>query len=169
MTNLINLSLSLWLVALSMTGSLWTEKKSDSLPQDHIILWTNETLVIEEQPTIHHSGFSPDDYRQEIVQEAYKLGGLEFLTLIECENGLRNPKAVGDGGMSFWLCQLNIRRHWEPLEEERNERTYQLSACYSKWKSGTKFYWPQRKIGGKRCWEIAKKRFMIAEDFTLVD
>lgn len=169
MTNLINLSLLVWLVALSMTGSLWTEKKSDPLPQDHIILWTNETLVIEEQPTILHSGFSPDDYRQEIVQEAYKLGGLEFLTLIECENGLRDPLRVGDGGKSHWLCQLNTRRHKEPLSSAWSDWRNQLSVCYQKRKWGTKFYWPQRKIGGKRCWEIAKKRFMIAEDFTLVD
>ena len=136
------------------------EQKSDSQePADYIILNSGETFTIEEEPSIWHSGFLSGDYRQEIVQEAYKLGGLEFVSLIECENGLRNPKAVWDNGMSFWLCQLNIRRHGEPLEEERNDRTYQLSTCYSKWKWGTKFYWLQRLIWGKRCWEVVKKRF----------
>lgn len=160
------------------------EEKPDSqelATWDYIILNSGETFTIEEEPIIpsltgddnaespvvneenykeiYHSGFTRDDPRQRMVWEAYDLGGLEFVSLIECENGLRNPKAVWDGGMSFWLCQLNIRRHGEPLEEERNDRPYQLSVCFEKWKSGTKFYWPQRLIWGKRCWEVAKKRF----------
>lgn len=154
MITLLTLSLSLWLVALPLIGSSLPDKKSDSLPEI-------QAQAEVSQPTgrIMHSGFSPDDPRQRMVAEAYDLWGLDFVSLIECENGLRNPKAVWDGGMSFWLCQLNIRRHWEPLEEERNDRTYQLSVCYQKRKWGTKFYWPQRLIWGKRCWEIAKKRF----------
>ena len=154
MITLLTLSLSLWLVALPLIGSSLPEKKSDSLPEI-------QAQAEVSQPTgrIMHSGFSPDDPRQRMVAEAYDLWGLEFVSLIECENGLRNPQAVGDGGMSFWLCQLNIRRHGEPLEEERNKREYQLSVCYSKRKWGTKFYWPQRNIRGKSCSEVAKKRF----------
>jgi len=153
------------------------EQKSDSQEQvnsGYITLNSWETITIEEEPSItrndnavneenykeiYHSGFTRDDPRQRMVWEAYNLGGLEFVSLIECENGLRNPKAVWDGGMSFWLCQLNIRRHGEPLEEEWNDRPYQLSVCYSKWKWGTKFYWPSRLIWGKRCSEAAKNRF----------
>lgn len=138
------------------------EQKSDSQEQvtwDYITLNSGEIFTIEEEPSIWHSGFLSGDYRQEIVQEAYQLGGLDFVSLIECENGLPNPKAVWDGGMSFWLCQLNIRRHGEPLEEERNNWRNQLSTCYSKRKWGTKFYWPQRLIGGRKCWEAVKKRF----------
>lgn len=164
MITLLTLSLSLWLVALPLIGSSLPEKKSDSLPEI-------QAQAEVSQPTgrIMHSGFSPDDPRQRMVAEAYDLWGLEFVSLIECENGLRNPKAIWDGGMSFWLCQLNIRRHGEPLEEERNDRTYQLSICYSKRKWGTKFYWPQRLIWGRKCWEVVKKRFTITEAFTLVD
>lgn len=164
MITLLTLSLSLWLVALPLIGSSLPDKKSDPLPEIQ--------AQAEASPStgrIMHSGFSPDDPRQRMVAEAYDLWGLDFVSLIECENGLRNPKAVWDGGLSFGLCQLNIRRHWEPLEEERNDRTYQLSICYSKRKAGTKFYWPQRLIWGKRCWEVAKKRFMVTEAFTLVD
>ena len=160
------------------------EQKSDSQEQvnsGYITLNSGEILIVEEEPIIpsltgddnvespvvneenykeiYHSGFTRDDPRQRMVWEAYDLGGLEFVSLIECENGLRNPKAVWDGGMSFWLCQLNIRRHGEPLKEEWNDRPYQLSVCYSKWKWGTKFYWPSRLIWGKRCSEVAKKRF----------
>ena len=163
MITLLTLSLSLWLVALPLIGSSPTEKKSDSLPEI-------QAQAEVSQPTgrIMHSGFSPDDPRQRMVAEAYDLWGLDFVSLIECENGLRNPKAIWDGGKSFWLCQLNIRRHGEPLEEERNDRTYQLSVCYQKRKWGTKFYGSQRPIRGRKCLEVAKKRFMVAEDFTLV-
>ena len=164
MITLLTVSLSLWLVALPLIGSSLPDKKSDPLPEIQI-----KAEVSPSTGRIMHSGFSPDDPRQRMVAEAYDLWGLDFVSLIECENGLWNPKAIWDGGMSFWLCQLNIRRHWEPLEEERNDRTYQLSICYSKRKAGTKFYWPQRLIWGKRCSEVAKKRFMGAEDFTLVD
>ena len=154
MITLLTLSLSLWLVALPLIGSSLPDKKSDPLPEIQA-----QAEVSQPTERIMHSGFSPDDPRQRMVAEAYDLWGLDFVSLIECENGLRNPQAVGDGGKSFWLCQLNIRRHGEPLEEERNDRTYQLSVCYSKWKAGTKFYGPQRLIWGKRCWEVAKKRF----------
>lgn len=154
MITLLTLSLSLWLVALPLIGSSLPEKKSDPLPEIQA-----QAEVSQSAGRIMHSGFSPDDPRQRMVAEAYDLWGLEFVSLIECENGLRNPKAVWDSGKSFWLCQLNIRRHWEPLEEERNDRTYQLSVCYRKWKWDTKFYWPQRLIRGKSCSEVAKKRF----------
>lgn len=154
MITLLTLSLSLWLVALPLIGSSLPDKKSDPLPEIQA-----QAEVSQPTERIMHSGFSPDDPRQRMVAEAYDLWGLEFVSLIECENGLRNPKAVWDGGKSFWLCQLNIRRHGEPLEEERNDRTYQISICYQKWRWGTKFYWPQRLIWGKRCWEVAKKRF----------
>lgn len=156
MITLLTASLSLWLVALPLIGSSLPDKKSDPLPEIQI-----EAPAEASQPTgrIMHSGFSTDDPRQRMVAEAYDLWGLEFVSLIECENGLRNPKAIWDGGMSFWLCQLNIRRHGEPLDEERNDRTYQLSVCYQKRKGGTKFYWPQRLIWGKRCWKVVKDRF----------
>ena len=164
MITLLTLSLSLWLVALPLIGSSLPDKKSDPLPEIQI-----KAEVSQPTGRIMHSGFSPDDPRQKMVAEAYDLWGMDFVSLIECENGLWNPKAIWDGGMSFWLCQLNIRRHGEPLEEERNDRTYQLSVCYQKRKTGTKFYWPQRPIRGRKCSEVVKERFMVAEDFTLVD
>lgn len=125
------------------------------------VLHSGQTLIIEHQPKIQHLGFAPDDYRQEIVTKWYELGGLDFLALLECENGLRDPKRVGDGGDAHWLCQLNTRRHKEPLSPEWNDRAYQLSICYSKRKAGTKFYWPQRLIWGKKCSEVVKERFYI--------
>lgn len=131
-----------------------------------IYLLSGETLIIarpEEAPPVNqkiqHLGFSPDDYRQEIVQEAYQLGGLDFVSLIECENGQWLTGAVGDYGKSHWLCMLNTRWHKEPLSPSWNDWRNQISICYSKRKWGTKFYWPSRLIWGKRCWEAVKKRF----------
>lgn len=148
-------SLLIWLGAPHMIGSI-EEKKSEEV---HV---SPAQIVTPDYPWgILHTGYSPDDPRQRMVAEAYDLWGLEFVSLIECENGLWNPKAIGDGGKSFGLCQLNIRRHGEPLEPERDSRAYQLSVCYSKRKAGTKFYGPQRLIWGKKCSEVAKERFYI--------
>lgn len=131
-----------------------------------IYLLSGETLIIarpeETSPVnqkIQHLGFSPDDYRQEIVQEAYQLGGLDFVSLIECENGQWLTGAVGDYGKSHWLCILNTRWHKEPLSPDWNDWRNQISVCFEKWKSGTKFYWPSRLIWGKKCWEVVKTRF----------
>lgn len=130
------------------------------------LLESGQILTIEHNapPSILHSGFAPDDWRQEIVAEAYRLGGLEFVTMLECENGLRDPQRVGDKGLSFGLCQLNIRRHWEPLDPHWESWVYQLNICHEKRKWGTKFYGPSRKIWGKKCSEVVKERFYILWD-----
>lgn len=125
----------------------------------YTVLKSWEMLTVEDEPSIWHTGFSTGDSRQEIVQEAYDLWGIDFVSLIECENGNRDPKATWDYGKSHWLCMLNTRWHKEPLSPSWNDWHNQLSICYSKWKWGTKFYWPQRLIWGKRCEEVVKKRF----------
>ena len=138
------------------------EQKSDSqelVNSGYITLNSWETFTIEEEPSIWHSGFLSGDYRQEIAQEAYQLGGLDFVSLIECENGQWLTRAVGDYGKSHWLCMLNTRWHKEPFSPDWNDWRNQLSVCFEKWKWGTKFYWPQRLIWGKSCSEVAKKRF----------
>ena len=112
-------------------------------------------------PTVLHSGFLPSDPRQEMVAEAYHLWGIDFLILLECENGSRDPTARGDWGKAYGLCQLNTRRHKEPSAPERKDWRSQISICYSKRKWGTKFYGPQRNIVGKSCSEVAKKRFIF--------
>lgn len=125
----------------------------------YTVLKSWEMLTVEDEPSIWHAGFSTGDSRQEIVQEAYDLWGIDFVSLIECENGNRDPKALWDYGKSHWLCMLNTRWHKEPLSPSWNDWRNQISVCYSKWKWGTKFYWPQRLIWGKRCEEVVKKRF----------
>ena len=125
----------------------------------YTVLKSWEMLTVEDEPSIWHTGFSTGDSRQEIVQEAYDLWGIDFVSLIECENGNRDPKATWDYGKSHWLCMLNTRWHKEPLSPSWNDWRNQISVCFEKWKSWTKFYWPQRLIWGKKCWEAVKNRF----------
>ena len=42
--------------------------------------------VVEEQPRIRHRGYADDSYVQDFVNFAYRIGGLDFVKLIECEN-----------------------------------------------------------------------------------
>lgn len=90
--------------------------------------------LLRPEPTVLHSGFLPSDPRQEMVAEAYNLWGLDFISMIECENGSRDPTARGDWGKAYGLCQLNTRRHKEPLAPERKDWRNQISICYHKGK-----------------------------------
>lgn len=72
-----------------------------------IIIFSFLLLRADHQPAVLHSGFLPSDPRQEIVQQAYLMWGIDFLALLECENGNWDTEALWDGGQSHWLCQLN--------------------------------------------------------------
>lgn len=142
-----------------------TEIKADFRTRESsgtLVLYSGQILVLEDEPKIWHSGFLQDDLRQKLVQEAYDLWGIGFVSLIECENGRRDPRATGDFGKSRGLCQLNTRWHKEPLTPEWNDWKNQLLICFEKWKSGTKFYWPSRKVAWKACQEAVKERFYFA-------
>lgn len=110
--------------------------------------------------TIHHSGFSFEDPRQAIIQKAYDLGGIEFVLMLECENGNWSIDGRGDRGHAWGLCQMNDKYHNIP-KEYFEDREYQLEYCYQKWKWGTKFYWPKRKIKGQYCKDYVRDRFTI--------
>lgn len=110
-------------------------------------------------PTIQHVWFSSEDQRQAIIQKAYDLWWLDFVLMIECENGNRDINAVGDSGKAHGLCQMNTRRHKLP-KEYYTSWEYQVEYCYDKWKWGTKFYWPNRKINGQTCKNYVKSRFI---------
>lgn len=109
---------------------------------------------------IEHTWFSSEDQRQLMVDKAYELWGLDFVLMLECENGNWSIKQVGDWGHSFGLCQMNNRRHNIP-KEYYNSREYQIDYCYQKWSSWTKFYGPNRKINGQTCKNYVRDRFII--------
>ena len=108
---------------------------------------------------IQHLGYSSDDNRQAIVQRAYDLWWMEFVTMIECESWF-NPNARWDSWRAYGLCQLNNRWH-KVSDEYKNSWEEQLRVCYEKWKGWTKFYWPTRKINGQLCKDYVLDRFVI--------
>lgn len=112
--------------------------------------------------TITHDWFIPEDEKQKAVQYAYKLWGMDLVSIMECENGNRDVNAVWDNWHAFGLCQMNDRFHKIPQEYFWDWRV-QVEYCYQKRKQWTKFYWPSRLIKWQRCSEYIKKRFTIVE------
>ena len=114
--------------------------------------------------TIRHEWFIPEDEKQKAVQYAYKLWGMELVAIMECENWNRDVNAVWDNWHAYWLCQMNDRFHKIPQEYFWN-RIVQVEYCYQKWKSWTKFYWPDRIIRwtNQKCKNYIKSRFTITE------
>lgn len=110
-------------------------------------------------PVIQHVWFSSDDQRQLMVQRAYEIWWMDFVIMIECESWF-NPKAIGDSWRAYGLCQMNNRWH-KVSEEYKNSWEVQIDTCYQKWKSWTKFYWPNRKINGQFCKDYVLDRFII--------
>ena len=52
-----------------------------------IIIFSFLLFRAEPETIVLHSGFLPSDPRQEIIQQAYLMWGIDFLALLECENG----------------------------------------------------------------------------------
>ena len=111
-----------------------------------------------------HEWFPRDSVVQDIVTYAYRLGGYDFLAVLECENGRYDTKAVGDSGNSFGLCQMNRRFH-KDIPQEYYDWVWQVQVeyCYQKWKNHTVFYWPQRMIKGQKCYNYIRNRFTYIE------
>ena len=109
---------------------------------------------------ITHKWFAADDLKQQMVQYAYELWGLDFVKMIECENWNWNISAIWDSWKAFWLCQINTRYHKLPEWFKENWRV-QVEYCYNKWSTWTRFYWPSRKIKGTSCANYVSSRFII--------
>lgn len=93
-----------------------------------------------------------------MVQKAFEVGWIPLVILIECENWLWNPFAVGDSGHAFGLCQMN--NHWHKIPKEyREDWGFQIEYCNEKLKGWTKFYGPDRIIEWKKCSEYVMDRF----------
>ena len=116
---------------------------------------------VEESTTekIEHVWYSSDDYRQAIVQRAYELWWIDFVTMIECESWF-NPNARWDSWRAYGLCQLNNRWH-KVSEEYKNSWEVQIDTCYQKWSTHTRFYGPNRRIKGQLCKDYVLDRFVV--------
>ena len=118
--------------------------------------------VIENTVSIVHKWFSSDDERQKMVQYAYSLWWLDFVKLIECENGAWDPKKVS-ATHDHWLCQLNYSYNKKFINSTDFSDPYkQIDYCYEKYKVNPKLrYWPSRKIKWKKCSDYVDDRFDI--------
>lgn len=116
--------------------------------------------VIENTVSIVHKWFHSDDERQEMINYAYELWGIDFVTMIECENWNWSLTAKGDGWHAHWLCQINDRWHTVP-EWYTGDWKIAIDYCYEKWSTGTKFYWPSRRVKWKKCANYVLDRFII--------
>ena len=110
-------------------------------------------------PHIRHLWYSSDNERQAMVQKAYDLWWMDFVLMIECESWF-NPRARWDSWRAYGLCQINNRWH-KVSDEYKNSWEVQIDTCYQKWKSWTKFYWPNRKIKGQLCKDYVLDRFIV--------
>jgi len=117
-------------------------------------------LVAQESTQeIEHVWYSSDDYRQAIVQRAYELWWMDFVTMIECESWF-NPNARWDSWRAYGLCQINTRWHKLPNGYKTDWRI-QVEECYRLRKWHTAFYGPARKINGQLCKDYVLDRFII--------
>lgn len=145
------LALLMWAV---MSGSTVVEYGKQPL----------DTELVEQVSTeqIEHLWFSSDDTRQLMVQRAYELGWMDFVAMIECENGNRDINAVSSTN-DYWLCQLNYKYNKEFIKsDEFHDWDKQLEYCYNKWKVNPKlWYWPSRIIKWKKCKDYVLDRFIV--------
>jgi len=115
---------------------------------------------------IHH-WFDYNDIRQQYVNYAYKLWWWDFVYMIECENWNRNPNSkVRDRvWYAYGLCQLNDRYQRYILDntDYKTNRARQVEECYTKYQNWTPFYWRNRWVEWKRCYEYVKNRFTYIE------
>ena len=93
---------------------------------------------------------------------AYEIWGIDFVKLIECENGRWDPKRVSKTH-DHWLCQLHYKYNKKFIDSsDFNDPYKQLDYCYEKYKVNPKLrYWPDRKIKGKKCTDYVDDRFDI--------
>lgn len=111
---------------------------------------------------IQHRWFASGDQRQAIIQKAYEIWWIDFVLMIECENGNRDQYAISKT-RDYWICQLNYRYNKEFINSEwYKDVNKQLEYCYEKWKINPKlWYWPTRKINNQLCKDYVKDRFIF--------
>ena len=99
---------------------------------------------------------------QDYVNYAYEIWGIDFVKMIECENGRWDPKRVSKTH-DHWLCQLHYSYNEKFINSPEFKDPYkQLDYCYEKYKVNPDLrYWPDRKIDGKKCADYVDDRFEI--------
>lgn len=117
----------------------------------------------EQHEIIVHNWYASDSIIQDYANYAYDIWWIEFVKLIECENGRWDPNRVSETH-DHWLCQLNYKYNKNFINSPDFSDPYkQLDYCYEKYKINPKLrYWPNRKIHGKKCSDYVSDRFDIS-------
>ena len=115
-----------------------------------------------QEEIITHNWYATDSVIQDYVNYAYEIWGIDFVKLIECENGTWDPNKISKTH-DHWLCQLNYKYNKNFINSSDFSDPYkQLDYCYEKYKVNPKLrYWPSRKIKGKKCTDYVSDRFDI--------
>ena len=125
--------------------------------------WIQEEVQPEvQQESITHNWYATGSVIQDYVNYAYEIWGIDFVKLIECENGRWDPKRVSKTH-DHWLCQLNYKYNKKFINSSDFSDPYkQLDYCYEKYKINPDLrYWPDRRIKGKKCTDYVSDRFNI--------
>ena len=117
----------------------------------------------EQHEIIVHNWYASDSIIQDYANYSYDIWGIDFVKLIECENGRWDPNRVSETN-DHWLCQLNYKYNKNFINSPDFADPYkQLDYCYEKYKINPKLrYWPNRKIHGKKCSDYVSDRFDIS-------
>lgn len=102
---------------------------------------------------------------QDIVTYAYRLGGYDFMAVLECENGTYDLTRKGDNWHAHGLCQINDLYHKDIPADYETNWVVAVEYCYQKRKENVPFYGPTRPIKGTNtpCYEYVKDRFTYLE------
>lgn len=113
------------------------------------------------EPVIIHKWYATGSVVQDYVNYAYSLGGDDFVKLIECENGRRDPYRISKTN-DHGICQLNYRYNKKFINSDEFHDVYkQLDYCYEKYKVNPNlWYWPNRKIKWQKCSDYVSDRFI---------
>ena len=117
---------------------------------------------VVQQESITHKWYATDSVIQDYVNYAYEIWGIDFVKMIECENGRWDPNRVSETH-DHWLCQLHYSYNKKFINSPEFKDPYkQLDYCYEKYKTNPDLrYWPDRKIHGEKCSDYVDDRFDI--------
>ena len=129
-----------------------------------ILIAYSQVVTYLNTPVEHliHNGYSSDSVVQEYVDYAYQKWWIDFVKLIECENGRRDPYRISATN-DHWICQLHYKYNKNFINSDDFHDVYkQIDYCYEKYQINPKLrYWPYRKIRWQKCTDYVSNRFSI--------
>lgn len=94
--------------------------------------------------TCYKNSVPKDDIQQKYVKMADKVSNhdLQFLALLDSENGLWTPDRRHSDGVGFGFCGMSLPWHKDDIEDPRffTDPEWQIQVCYDHYKDGTTFY-----------------------------